>query len=456
MRKLEQSVLDSLNLDMCRRSIAASVGFAIVFVILLFNPVVTTSEYLPFHQLAAIIALTATTVRALVARKIVSLGIPGLQKWSPLHVIAIVISSTFLGLICTMGLFDPNNSDAKIFSTSFLMSAIMAGSTSSISLNPRVQNYFLLMLGVLPGIALAFAHHTGELPYKIWTLFILTFALYVYGNSKQFYRNMASRYETEEALKIEKQNLTFAVKTLESTQEELLNQKSRAEYAAKLASLGEMAGGIAHEINTPLNVILLSTEQQLDVLDSEPFDNKEMRTSIKKVQETTNRIAKIVRGLRTFARDGAKDPIELVQLQTVIDNTLALCYEKFKLNNIDIRMQDPFPDISMHCRPVQISQVILNLLNNAFEAIHELSERWVSIEARIINKDVEIRISDSGPGISAELQAEIFRPFFTTKEIGKGTGLGLSISRGLIEGHHGQMYIDPAHKNTSFVIRLPL
>ncbi|MDG0817400.1 sensor histidine kinase [Bdellovibrio svalbardensis] len=456
MRKRTQTVLDSLNLDLCRRSVQASVAFALAYIVLIFWPIVTSPQLIGVHQLSVVIALIAVSARFVFARKIVKLGRSGLEKWGRLHMLSIIVSTTFLGVLFSLGFYDSQNSDAKIFFTSFLISAIMSASTTSIALNPRIQSYFLIMVGIVPGTVLAFSEHIGELPYRIWTLLIFIFVVYIYGNSKQFYLNMAYRYETEEALNVEKANLTMAVKKLESTQEELLNQKSRAEYAAKLASLGEMAGGIAHEINTPLNVILLSTEQQLDILNDTSLDVKELQASVKKVQETTNRIATIVRGLRSFARDGAKDPIEETKVQTIVENTLALCIEKFKLNNVDLRLPNPFPEISLHCRPVQISQVLLNLLNNSFEAIRELPERWVSMEVRMISGEVEIRITDSGPGIPDEIQAEIFRPFFTTKEVGKGTGLGLSISRGLIEAHKGQMYIDPHHPHTSFVIRLPV
>ncbi|MBO9667220.1 MAG: GHKL domain-containing protein [Bdellovibrio sp.] len=455
MTELKQTVLDSLNLDYCKRSVAASVGFIIVFSALLWMPVVTSLSYYPFHQASAGIALVASIARLLLARKISRLEFRGLEKYSKIHNFVVVISTTCLGIICTLGFFDPLNSDAKIFVTSFLISAIAAGSTSSLSLNPKVQVYFLIVVGVIPGIALAFSQHLGDLPYNIWTLFVFTFVLYVYGNSKQFYRNMVYRYQTEEELKVEKYNLTLAIRKIESTQEELLDQKARAEYSAKLASLGEMAGGIAHEINTPLNVILLSAEQQMDLLQDGLTNKGQMKESIEKVQSTTNRIATIVRGLRTFARDGAQDPIESISVHSVIDNTLALCYEKFKLNDIEVRRHQNQENVMIQCRPVQVSQVILNLLNNAFEAIRDLPQKWIRIDVLEHLTDVEIRITDSGDGIPENLREDIFRPFFTTKGIGKGTGLGLSISRGLIESHQGQLFIDGTSTNTSFVIRLP-
>jgi signal transduction histidine kinase len=454
MKALSRVVLDNIELDFCRRSKAAAVGFMVVFAILLIKPVTTTPSYYWWHQLAAGAAFFCSTIRLFLGIYVSREGHKALYRWAPLHSIVILISSTCLGVVCSMGFWDPQNPDSKIFVTSFLVSAIMAGSATSLSLAPRISAYFLVLVGVMPGLFLAFSNHHGDLPYGVWTIFVFTFVVYVYGNSREFYQSMVTRYVTEEALTIEKQNLTLAIQQLENTQDELLNQKSRAEYSAKLASLGEMAGGIAHEINTPLNVILLSAEQQMDLLEDKDLDRPSMKASIEKVQSTTNRIATIVRGLRTFARDGAKDPIEAIAVQTLIDNTLSLCYEKFKLANVDLRLP-PKTDLILRCRPVQISQVILNLLNNSFEAIQELSEKWIAIDIQELPEQIEIRITDSGHGIDPNIQAEIFRPFYTTKDIGKGTGLGLSISRGLIEAHQGQLYVDVDHPHTSFLIRLP-
>ncbi|QLY23837.1 ATP-binding protein [Bdellovibrio sp. KM01] len=454
MKALSRAVLDNIELDFCRRSKAAAVGFMVVFTILLIKPVATTPSFYVWHQLAAGLALGCSTLRLIIGIIVSRDGLKALHKWAGLHGVLILISSTCLGILCSMGFWDPQNPDSKIFVTSFLVSAIMAGSATSLSLSPRISAYFLIWVGVIPGLCLAFSNHQGDLPYGVWTIFVFTFVVYVYGNSREFYQSMVTRYETEEALTIEKQNLTLAIQQLENTQDELLNQKSRAEYSAKLASLGEMAGGIAHEINTPLNVILLSAEQQMELLEDSQMDRETMKASIEKVQSTTNRIATIVRGLRTFARDGAKDPIEAIPVQTLIDNTLSLCYEKFKLANVDLRLPPP-TNLILHCRPVQISQVMLNLLNNSFEAIRDLPQKWIAIDVLDLGDQIEIRITDSGEGIDPVIQAEIFRPFYTTKEIGKGTGLGLSISRGLIEAHHGQLYVDTDHQHTSFVIRLP-
>jgi C4-dicarboxylate-specific signal transduction histidine kinase len=112
--------------------------------------------------------------------------------------------------------------------------------------------------------------------------------------------------------------------------------------------------------------------------------------------------------------------------------------------------------LAIPCRPVQISQVILNVLNNAFDAVESSSQKWITINVVRSENHVEIQISDNGAGIAEQYREKIFQPFFTLKEVGKGTGLGLSISRSIIESQGGRIELDLTKKHTTFVIYLPL
>jgi C4-dicarboxylate-specific signal transduction histidine kinase len=113
-------------------------------------------------------------------------------------------------------------------------------------------------------------------------------------------------------------------------------------------------------------------------------------------------------------------------------------------------------DGQVNCRPTQLSQVLLNLLSNAFDAVSALSEKWVRLTVTQEEQKLIIKVIDSGNGIPSDIAEKIMQPFFTTKVIGKGTGLGLSISRGIIESHEGALFYDPSEKNTTFVIELPI
>jgi C4-dicarboxylate-specific signal transduction histidine kinase len=145
-----------------------------------------------------------------------------------------------------------------------------------------------------------------------------------------------------------------------------------------------------------------------------------------------------------------------VELKTIIEDTLDLCQERAK--NLDINLSvSEVPRITITVRSIQVSQVLLNLINNAIEAIKDLTgEKWITITFHLSSTNLIIRITDSGQGIPKEIAEKVMMPFFTTKQNENGTGLGLSISRGIIEEHNGKLYIDNNNLNTSFVIELPL
>ncbi|MES2503429.1 MAG: AAA family ATPase [Myxococcota bacterium] len=223
---------------------------------------------------------------------------------------------------------------------------------------------------------------------------------------------------------------------------------------SRLAALGEMAGGVAHEINTPLASIELIVGRLSKLAEQEPVDAAQLASLSALVGKTVNRIASIVRGLRTFSRDGAQDPFLPTNVKQIVDDTLALCSEKFKNAGIDIGVLVD-EQLSIDCRATQISQVLLNLMNNACDAMENNEQKWIRIEASSQDTMVEITVTDSGVWASEEAKKMIFQPFFTTKEVNKGTGLGLSVSQGIIASHGGVLELDMKTVNTQFVIKLP-
>jgi signal transduction histidine kinase len=118
-------------------------------------------------------------------------------------------------------------------------------------------------------------------------------------------------------------------------------------------------------------------------------------------------------------------------------------------------VSETYPRLTIECRPTEISQILLNLLNNAFDAVFSLSEKWVELQVEELPDEIRIQVTDSGSGISKGIREKLMQPFFTTKEPGKGTGLGLSISNRIALKHHGKIYLDESCKNTRFVLVLP-
>lgn len=237
--------------------------------------------------------------------------------------------------------------------------------------------------------------------------------------------------------------------------EEIEKNKVQMARSAKMSSLGEMSSGVAHEINNPLAIIDSRSNQLGRMLSEEKFDRTKAVRAANDIKSMTARIAMIIRGLRTFARNGEADPMQNTSLAEIVDPSLSLCIERFKNNGVDLKLT-PTPKIYLFCRPTQISQVVLNLLNNAFDAIVTSPNPWVSLDFKTDNNKVSIIITDSGNGIPKEIEEKIMEPFFTTKAVGKGTGLGLSISKGIIEDHKGRISINKESANTQFIIELPI
>lgn len=226
--------------------------------------------------------------------------------------------------------------------------------------------------------------------------------------------------------------------------------------SSKMSALGEMAGGIAHEINNPLSVMKARSEFIVKGIETGKLTTEQIIISAKKITDTADRIAKIIKGLKNFSRSSEGEPFTLVSLPKIIEDTLDFCKERFHSKNVELHV-DSVPQIQILCREVQIVQVILNLLNNSFDAIQPINgEKWIKLSFELATDRIDIRVTDSGLGIKKEIADKIMQPFFTTKEVGKGTGLGLSISKGIIESHHGSLTLDQTQKNTSFVITLPI
>lgn len=224
---------------------------------------------------------------------------------------------------------------------------------------------------------------------------------------------------------------------------------------ARLASLGEMAAGIAHEINNPLTIINGHVGVLRRLLGARGLSTDvEVQKRLEVIEGTTQRIAKIVKGLRYYARESDQGDMEWVTVDAIVEDTLAFCMDKFRHEGVEL-VTLVEPDLKVHVRPYQIAQVLLNLLSNAADAVQVADSRKVVIEAKLGHGGVEIAVSDSGPGISPFLREKIMEPFFTTKEVGKGVGLGLSISEGIVRSHDGKFYLDQEARQTRFVLWLP-
>ncbi len=251
-----------------------------------------------------------------------------------------------------------------------------------------------------------------------------------------YIRNLSSQREMEQ--KLNKQSVELALNS-------------------KLVALGEMAGSIAHEINTPLTTIKLSVELMRRNLESGSPNLTVLSEKIEIVNNTIKRVSEIIKNLKNIARDGSIDPLVVESIGSIIKSTTLLCAERFRLSGVKFEVEgEENSEVKIFCQSVQLTQVLTNLLNNAFDAIETLSEKWIKLILKSNSEEVSIYVIDSGKGIPKNVREKMFNPYFTTKEVGKGTGLGLSISVGIITNHHGTLTLDDSASNTTFVIKIPI
>jgi PAS domain S-box-containing protein len=237
---------------------------------------------------------------------------------------------------------------------------------------------------------------------------------------------------------------------------EIEARRVQAVSSARLRALGVMAGGIAHEINNPVGIIhgLVSDLMEKAVAGDVP--NSLLIKDGARIRETAERIGRIVTSLRHLARDGSKDAPQRIRVDHIVSDAMELSNERFRINSVRLSATQVNPSLQVLCREVQIGQVLLNLLQNAFDAVVEQAgDRWVELRITEDASYIVFDVLDSGPGVPPELRERIGEPFFTTKPVGQGMGLGLSLSKAIAEEHGGLLEIGESGGHTCISLKLP-
>jgi len=224
----------------------------------------------------------------------------------------------------------------------------------------------------------------------------------------------------------------------------------------KLASLGEIATGIAHEINQPLSYIKIILESTLNDLETEKLDKEELSEDFSESLRQVGKISNIISHLRTFGRSDVSS-FGPVRLTSVVDDTLILMNERLRIKNISFRVQLAENLPMVNGNHVKLEQVFINLIQNSMDAMEDQGNGEIVLTAHEEDEGILIRYSDTGEGIAPQFQERIFDPFFTTKEAGKGTGIGLSIVYGIIQEHDGAISCESEEgSGATFMISLPV
>lgn len=242
---------------------------------------------------------------------------------------------------------------------------------------------------------------------------------------------------------------------LDVKKQELLDTQAIAHHTNKLAALGEMASGIAHEINSPLQAISLIT-YKLKRMDASAEENS-LKDAAEKIDNIVKTVSNIIESLRRVSRSSSNEPYYSVQIKDIVNNVSGITRERYLIKEIDLKISyhENCENEMISCQQTQIAQVLINLLNNAYDAVLEVKDRWITLEVFDAGDVVKFVITDSGEGISKEEAEKIFEPMYTSKPIGEGTGLGLSISMDIVHQHNGSLILDQDSKHTRFILTIP-
>tara|TARA_Y100000296_G_C5173940_1_gene258905 strand:- start:298 stop:1425 length:1128 start_codon:yes stop_codon:yes gene_type:complete len=228
--------------------------------------------------------------------------------------------------------------------------------------------------------------------------------------------------------------------------------------SARMASIGEMAAAISHEVNNPLAIISSTIDIIRIKLTKKKLTDEELKVKLEKITKTIERTTNIVRNLSKIARDGAKVEPNYISLGQFVEDIKTLFYASSMDNQVELIYLVHDEDLKFFANEIEVSQVIVNLFNNAiFEVskIDNISKRWVKLETSSDEKNLVIKITDSGPGIPTDIRKKIMDPFFSTKGPKEGTGIGLSISKKMIESNNGSLRLEDS-KETTFTVSIPL
>ena len=251
------------------------------------------------------------------------------------------------------------------------------------------------------------------------------------------------------------QDITELNKVRAEQEKERKESAAQIIQASKLATLGEMATSVAHELNQPLSIIRMAAENSRRKMSKENVAVEYLTDKLQRIEEQTARAAAIIDHMRMFGREATEEPA-LIDPRNVVTNALDLMGEQLRLAGIEVVTEFPEDSPCVLGHIIQMEQVIINLLTNARDAMSEKGTASTII-LRIFSdpKNIHITSEDTGGGIAQNALTRIFEPFYTTKEMGKGTGLGLSVGYGIIRDMKGTITAENINDGARFTITLP-
>lgn len=405
-------------------------------------------DFLPHIRILSLALLVITTLRYFLYKKIINQNFISEKEWIHTVILIVLNGLGYALILCLAGI------ELKLAGIHFIIvTTIIAGLVGSSIVTLAYFTYLFIpyqAMLLLPQIGnILYFYYAENLNYLPLIFLYVIYFFYQIKQSHAFRKDLAQTFIYQ--LELEKMN-----KELSESKNVIIEQTAKLVHASRLAVVGEMSAGVAHEINNPLTIIASSVQMINRNCRVEKIDPVNVAKYSEKIHKSVERISSIVKGLKYFANQNDKMPKSNYGIHEIMNETTPFCMEH--LNSLEISLKvDDIPSVEIYCHPVQISQVLINLLKNAADAFPEtlsMVDRWVNVNFKMDHQYFYFVVSNGGDKIEESIAEKIFNPFFTTKD--NGTGLGLSISQTIIKNHGGELYLDLASDKTTFIIKHPL
>jgi signal transduction histidine kinase len=449
MTPREIELRNLLRLEVANKSTQSSAAF-IVFALFIFFYCFDCKEFAWVIKSSTAMIMTVSVLRLFLAKKIKAKGHVSSRAWK-LMVFYIWMNALGWSLVFNFASYELKLAGIHFIVVTTMLAGFVAASLVTLAYDSILFLPFQFLL-LVPQIGIVTYFYLGPEKFNALPLIpiYIMYLVYQMKQFKDFKNQLTQRFNYQ--LDLEHSN-----EELQKSQAALIDQTTKLVHTSRLAALGEMSAGIAHEVNNPLAIISGSMQQIEKIVNRGETDSQSILKLSAKSLQSIDRVTKIIKGLKHFSQQSDSLPKVHISLNEIIDDTASFCSEMLAARYIKLEI-DTVPEVDLECHPVQISQVLINLIKNAEDAIgNEVNEqeRWIKISFKQRDGFVTVEVINGGPVIPADIHDKLFQPFFTTKVVGKGTGLGLSISHGIMKEHKGDLIFDHSAKHTTFAMLLP-
>lgn len=449
MTDREQLIKNLLWREVASKSTSATAGF-ILAAIFTFTHTFELVKYKLLIQLGSLLAISANLMRLYLAKKITRSSTLSREDMLLMKA-AIWINSIAWSIVFTFASIELDFQGFNFILMMTILIGFVATSLVTLGYDKTIYLPFQFLL-LLPVLFISFwKGYSGELEEARYLGLLLI--IFFFYQSKQFinYRKQILQRFSYEV------DLEKSLDEVKRSKEAFIQQTAQLAQASRISALGDMAGGLAHEVNNSLQVVLGSHQQIQRELDKNHILTPTLENYLRRSFASIQKIRGVVEGLKYFALQMEPGPKNDIPLEEIIDRTMTYTFEMIKAHGIRLEMPE-VPHVMVHVQPFQITQILFNLIKNADDALKETSEedRWIRFSFEVDHKTVCIKVQNSGRRIPISDQPKLFSPFFSTKDVNKGSGLSLSISRGIALDHKGGLYYEPNEEFTTFVLKLPI